>query len=301
MRSKLDARVSPPKSMNPFKVPARTKPGDIWELGRHRIMCGDSTDSAHVSKLMKNRRADVCFTSPPYGQQRDYSPAVKKKVANWDTLMRGVFRNLPMTEKGQVLVNLGLIHRNGEWQPYWNNWLDFMAKDGWRRFGWYVWDQGPGLPGDWRGRLAPSHEFVFHFNRISVKPVKFIPCKYAGTPKTGGGLRNRDGSPAKYTHAGRAIQDTKIPDSVIRLSRQKTRGIETNHPAVFPIRLAEFGLRCWPGLAYEPFAGSGTTIIAAERLGHSCYAMELNAEFVDIILARWETETGLTAEVMERA
>ncbi|MEH7830484.1 hypothetical protein [Gemmobacter denitrificans] len=40
-----------------------------------------------------------------------------------------------------------------------------VRAQGWRRFGWYVWDQGPGLPGDWDGRLAPSHEFIFHFNR----------------------------------------------------------------------------------------------------------------------------------------
>ena len=45
-----------------------------------------------------------------------------------------------------------------------------MRKSGWRRFGWYVWDQGPGLPGDWQGRLAPSHEFIFHFNRAPRKP-----------------------------------------------------------------------------------------------------------------------------------
>jgi hypothetical protein len=64
-------------------------------------------------------------------------------------------------------VNIGLIHRDGEWVPYWEGWIEWMRSAGWRRFGWYVWDQGWGLPGDWNGRLAPSHEFIFHFNHVA--------------------------------------------------------------------------------------------------------------------------------------
>jgi hypothetical protein len=75
-------------------------------------------------------------------------------------------------DAGQVLVNLGLIHRDGEWLPYWDGWISWMREQGWRRFGWYVWDQGSGIPGDWNGRLAPSFEFVWHFNRESVEPAK---------------------------------------------------------------------------------------------------------------------------------
>jgi hypothetical protein len=63
------------------------------------------------------------------------------------------------------LVNLGLIHREGEWQPYWQGWLGWLRAQGWWRFGLYAWDQGPGLPGDWNGRLAPAFELVFHLNR----------------------------------------------------------------------------------------------------------------------------------------
>jgi hypothetical protein len=63
-----------------------------------------------------------------------------------------------------VLVNLGLVHRDNEWLPYWQGWFDWMRSEGWCRFGLYVWDQGAGMPGGWAGRLAPAFELVFHFN-----------------------------------------------------------------------------------------------------------------------------------------
>jgi len=132
--------------------------------GGHRLLCGDSTRADAVTRLMDGNEADICFTSPPYAQQRNYQTGPQ----DWDALMSGVFAILPVKHDGQVLVNLGLVHHESEWQPYWVAWIDWMRAAGWRRFGWYVWDQGPGLPGDWNGRLAPSHEFIFHFNRSGV-------------------------------------------------------------------------------------------------------------------------------------
>ena len=150
-----------------------TRPGDIWTLGKHRLCCGDATDAAAVAALMQGEQATLMFTSPPYAQQRDYG-AAKEKVGDWDALMQGVFTAAPVTADAQVLVNLGLVHRDSEWQPYWQGWVEWMRKSGWRRFGWYIWDQGPGLPGDWNGRLAPSHEFIFHFNRVPRKKRSVI-------------------------------------------------------------------------------------------------------------------------------
>ncbi len=271
-----------------------SQPGDIWQLGAHRLICGDSTDPAVVVALMAGGRASLCFTSPPYGQQRNYTQG----IADWDALMRGVFANLPMAGDGQVLVNLGLIHRDNEFIPYWDGWISWMRTQGWRRFGWYVWDQGPGMPGDWAGRLAPSFEFVFHFNRQSRKPNKIVPCKHAGQDShlradgSSTAMRGKDGEVGGWTHAGLPTQDTRIPDSVIRVMRHKGKiGRDIDHPAVFPVALPEHILLAYsdPGdIVFEPFGGSGTTILAAQKTNRVARAIELAPSYTDVAVKRFQ-------------
>ena len=158
--------------------------------------------------------------------------------------MRGVFAQVPMAADGQVLVNLGLIHRDNEFIPYWDAWLDWMRSQGWRRFAWYVWDQGPGMPGDWQGRRAPSFEFIFHFNWQTRKPNKTVPCKFAGQEThlradgSSTAMRGKDGQVNGWTAAGQPTQDHRIPDSVIRVMRHKGKiGKDIDHLAVFPVTL----------------------------------------------------------------
>jgi DNA modification methylase len=278
-----DAEPEPPRQ-------AVTRPGDLWLLGDHRLLCGDSTDSDAVTRLMGDDRAALLFTSPPYGNQRDYTTG---GVSDWDALMQGVFQHLDLAVRpdAQVLVNLGLIHRDNEWQPYWSSWLDWMRACGWRRFAFYAWDQGPGLPGDWNGRLAPAFELLFHFNREARRPNKIIPCRWAGHINSEkGGLRAKDGTVGEWQHAGQGVQETRIPDSVLRITRHKARGIETEHPAVFPVALPDFLMRAYADegdIVFEPFAGAGTSIIAGQRTGRRVRAIELAPAYADLAIARW--------------
>jgi len=291
------------------KGPTRAALGDLWIIGgKHRLLVGDNTIAANVERLMGGKRVGLCFTSPPYAQQREYGDAAKEKCADWFGLMCGTFANVPMTEDGQILVNLGLVHRDGEWVPYWDGWIEWMRSQGWRRFGWYVWDQGWGLPGDWNGRLAPSHEFVFHFNRQSIRPEKWTETKPASQAK-GKQSRKRmergefvpatrgsDGEVKEMSSADTLGQSHKIPDSVIRIPRSVVNDIaRANHPATFSLELPIFVLKSWPGDVYDPYLGSGTTLIAAHRLGRVCYGMEIEPRYADVILRRSEAE-GLTVE-----
>ena len=70
-----------------------SRPGDVWAIGPHRLICGDATDRDVVAALMQGEVSRLCFTSPPYGNQRDYTSG---GIADWDGLMRGVFAHLPM-------------------------------------------------------------------------------------------------------------------------------------------------------------------------------------------------------------
>ncbi len=278
------------------EVPATavSRAGDVWASGAHRLICGDAADADVVAILMAGERAALCFTSPPYGNQRDYTTG---GIADWDALMRGVFDRLPMADDGQVLVNLGLIHRDNEFVPYWEAWLGWTRTKGWRRFGWYVWDQGPGMPGDWQGRFAPSFEFVFHFNRASRKPNKIVPCKFAGQEThlradgSSTAMRGKDGEVNGWTHAGQPTQDMRIPDSVIRVMRHKGKiGEGIDHPAVFPVALPEFVIEAYTDagdIVFEPFGGSGTTMLAAQRTGRVCRSVEIAPEYVDVALRRF--------------
>lgn len=273
-----------------------TKPGDVWLLGKHRLMCGDSTSIDAVDKLMAGQRADLCFTSPPYAQQRAY----KQEISDWDALMDGVFGVLPVKDGAQVLVNLGLVHEKGRVNAYWDAWLGFMDSAGWPLFGWYVWDQGFGLPGNWNGRLAPSHEFVFHFSKGGNKSAnKWVDKKEENIKSRSVGastMRGKDGKTKKFTNPGASGQPTKVADSVIRINRQVGRVTKDgDHPAVFPVALCDHIYESYAKAGdwmYEPFSGSGTSIIACEEFGMCCAAMELAPAYVDVAVKRWQDFTG---------
>ena len=250
---------------------------------------------------MNGEEADICFTSPPYAQQRDY----KTGPQDWDALMQGVFSILPVKLGAQVLVNLGLVHHDGEWAPYWTPWIEWMRSAGWRRFGWYVWDKGPGLPGDWNGRLAPSHEFIFHFNRTAVRARKTkdkLPesIKVMGGGIRRGAMRRKDGTMAARSNRAAGLQPTKIPDSVIRVLRINVgdNAGGTGHPAPFPVALVTEVLTafCDAGaVCFEPFSGSGTQIVSAEENSRQCCAMEISPAYVDASVKRWSKFTGRSA------
>jgi DNA modification methylase len=245
-------------------------------IGNATLYLGDSARIlSHLQKV------DAVITSPPYGYQRDYG----KPIVDWDDLMCGVFGGINAGDACQILVNLGQIHRDGEVWPYWESWREFMRSEGWKFFGWYVWDKGFGTPGDWNGRLAPAHEFIFHFTKNPVRPAKFVKTKHTGPLH--GTWSTKDGSKKTMSHAGREIQELKISDSVIRMPPHQVRGgPERDHPAVFPVELPEWLMMCWGGTVLDPFMGSGTTGVAAAGVGREFIGIEIHEPYFDIACER---------------
>ena len=292
-RSRIQPTTIPEAPATPI-----SRPGDLWQLGQHRLICGDAADPAVIAALLPGEQAQLLVTSPPYANQRSYTTG---GIADWEALLRGVFAAAMavMAPAGQMLVNLGLVHRDGTVLRYWDDWLAWMPQQGWRFFGWYVWDQSVTVPGDWAGRLAPRHEFLFHFNRQARKPNKIVPCKFAGQDvhlredgSSSGGLRGKEGDRTAWNHVGKVTQDFRIPDSVVTVTRQRGAiGDGIDHPAVFPVALPEFVIEAYSDagdIVFEPFAGSGTTLLAAERAGRNCRAVEIAPAYVDVAIKRFQ-------------
>ena len=246
-------------------------------IGDARLFCGDCRE---VLPTLSDVNAVV--TSPPYWQQRDYGG----HVTDWNATVAVLAETAPMA---QVLVNLGLLHRNGEVFEYWDVFKVTMKNAGWKLFGWYVWDKG-GIPpsGDQAHRPLLTHEWVFHFNKLPQSINKWVPSKNSNRSV---GLRDKDGS-FKPIIKGR-INEFKAPDTVLRIPAHNAAGgsASINHPAVFPVLLPEQLARSFskPGeTVLDPFMGSGTTGVACARLGRKFIGVEIEERYFSIACKRIE-------------
>jgi DNA modification methylase len=308
LKELLRSEEAPPNDAEPEEDKAeelqekwQTEPGQIWQIGNHRLLIGDCTLLENTRRLMEGKRAAVCFTSPPYADQRDY------EIGNFDymALYNGFISN---TEHcNDILVNLGMKHEGGKVVRYWEPWLEYCETIGLPLFGWYVWDQLSGFPGDHRGRLARSHEFVFHFRREAKQANKWVKTTGESILRGTHGkrFRQKDGSLKELGSPDTVGQEFKVPDSVIRIRREMARGIHTQaHPAVYPVELAEFGVKTWSNegdIVYEPFSGSGSTIVACENTGRQARAIELEPGYSAVSLQRYYDAFGIEPILLERS
>jgi DNA modification methylase len=292
----------------------RCQTGDVWLLGSHRLMCGDSTKKADIDRLMGGQRAALCFTSPPYLDQRTYMDGnrLADRVQNplhltnappddFDALMFGVSDALPMLDDGQVLVNFGQVITAGEIVPYFDAWRAYMRHIGFKHRDTYVWNKMAGKPFV-VARLMRSHEEIFHFCKKHRHPNKTVPKKAtsicAGTVKY---TRRADGSMRPVAANPESSMQTHRQDySVLNVSSQagEDRARRKLHPAVFPLELCRKIIPIWTNegdVVFDPFCGSGTMILASEELGRKCYGMELLPNYCDVAIAEWERNTGKKA------
>ena len=276
------------------KAPTRCNPGDVWILGRHRLMCGDSTKEADVAKLMGGEQAHLLLTDPPYNVDYQGGTKDKMKIAN-DNMddvafigfitaafncatksMRpgAAFYIWHADSKGwefrSALKEAGLTLR--ETLIWVKNAIVLGRQD-------YQWRHEPCLYG-WKEGAA-------HY---------FIDDRCQSTVIEDAGVDYRKLKKDELLKLVLQLTDVSIPNTVIYEDKPTKNDI---HPTMKPVKLMARLIKNstrQEELVLDLFGGSGSTLIACEQINRQCFTMEYDPKYCDAILDRWEKLTGETAE-----
>ncbi len=253
---KTSGQTDPDDAPEPEAI-AVSQPGDIWTLGAHRIICGSSTDAATVAALLGDERPHLMVTDPPYGVEYDPAEARASSVGS---------------AKGKVMND-----DRADWREAWALFQGDIA---------YVWHAG--LRARDVVESLEACEFIMRAQIIwdKTRPImsrghyhfQHEPCWYAV----------RKGATAQW--AGDRKQSTVW---AIEHRRSET-GHGTQKPVECMKRPIENNSKQGDAV-YEPFSGSGTTIIAGEMTGRRVFAVELSPAYVDVAVRRWQQFTGRQA------
>lgn len=231
-------------------VEPKTKLGDIYQLGNHRLMCGDSTSIDAVEKLMDNQKADMVFTDPPYNIDYQGVKDKREKIKN-DKMPDNEFVDF-LTES---LMGCEVMYVCCSWH-YAHLFREAMIRLARQPKAMIVWDKVN--PAQHLDKYFKQHEIIFYYGDY-------------GGQKT-------------------------LRGDVWTLKRQKN----TVHPTMKPVELIEIALQDNAGkkIVYDGFGGSGSTMIACEKLGRQARMMELDPKYCDVIVKRWEDFTGKKAVLL---
>ena len=234
------------------------KPGDIWQLGNHRLMCGDSAIESEVLALMNGSIADVIFTDPPYGV------SYVGKTADQLTIKNDNLSESELSEKCKEWFDCcETVTREGAY------WIATVPP-------------GPAIMYfiiDWHMRGIFRQQLVWVKNSMvlghSEYHYKHEPILFGWKPG-GNRLKNKD----------------RTKTSVWEFDRPNA---SREHPTMKPVGLIVYGIQNHSqkgNIVYEPFCGSGTTVIASEQLGRTCYGMEIEPNYCAVILQRFLDATN---------
>ncbi len=237
---------------------AVSKLGDLWELGDHRLLCGDSTDGGSVALVMNGEHAGMVLTDPPYGVDYVGKTEHALEVKNDDAA------GLPALLRS----SLGHAYAN--------------CQDG---AVWYV--AAPAGP--------QGIEFAVVLRDLNVWRQTLVWVKDSMVLGHSDFHYKHEAIYYGWKAGKRREPPTRTCTTVLEFARPKS---SREHPTMKPIELWCFLLGCSSGLStlvYEPFSRSGTTIIACEQLGRKCYAIEIEPRYVDVAIRRWQKLTGNAA------
>lgn len=256
------------------KVETKVKFGEVWQLGEHRLMCGDSTDEECVKTLMKGELADIEFTSPPYnaGLSEKLSgnthTGESKYLSNDDNLTNYDELLFKSTKNGienakYAIINIQMLAGNKEvFCEYLKHFKNYLCDIG-------IWVKTTTAPAMAERVMNSQFEFVMFFSKINNS-------RAVGTNNFRGTMSN-----------------------VFECCPQRKNEFSNIHAATFSIEFASHyitGFSKEKDVVLDLFGGTGTTLIACEQLNRKCLMMELDPHYCDVIIARWEKLTGKKAE-----
>ncbi len=293
-----DADAAPAKEDNfdeeKEEIHVRCKPGDVWELGNHRLMCGDSVDLEQVIKLTGGGVIDMVFTDPPYGVS--YVGTNNPNGKEWDMIenddLRGdeLYRFLAaafsciartLKEDGAFYVWFASVNHI-QFEKALNN-AGLRVKQE------LIWD---------KGMVLGHSDYHWAYEPCLYGTHQDSNCKWYGDRKQKTFL-------ALNRTKIRELKKEQMEDMLLNLHSGRTcwridrdNVMDYVHPTQKPVELAARAMRNSSSAGQsvlDLFGGSGTTLIAAEQMDRKCYMMELDPHYCDVIIARWEKFTGKTA------
>lgn len=257
------------------------KEGDVWQLGEHRLMCGDSTKADDFDRLMNGQKADISLTSPPYnlmsgfrtnkGQSDGYLRGKNayneysddRSDSNYADFLSSVLNNC-LNYSDDTFFNIGYTRGAliGTALFLGQNAHRFCGAITWVKSGCYM----PFYPVQ-HGMLGNITEPVYIFSKDAVRKLHHPTWKQGD-----------------------------VSYNIVETNNASGNEYSKEHAATFPIQFAaEFIKRFSHKSVLDCFGGTGTTLIAAEQLGRKCYMMEIDPHYCDVIIARWEKLTGQKA------
>ena len=248
------------------QAPPTAKLGDIWQLGRHRLMCGDSTDTLNIDLLMNGNKADLVFTDPPYGMNldTDYSSMQNKlEMSKEKNLKGGKKYEQGIVDDFKPEMITAIMNINAPETFIWG--ADYFAEllPNKNNGSWVVWD-----------KRANGHDDI---NEDYSSDKMYGSCFELCWSKT---RHKRDIARVKWAGVFGTEQE---------FDRKR------HHPTQKPTKLVQWFLDRYSKAndnIVDIFGGSGSTLIACEQLDRTCYTMELDPHYCDVIVKRWETLTG---------
>lgn len=252
----------------PENVETRAKLGDIWQLGNHRLMCGDSTSITDVEKLMNGEKADLLLTDPPYNMHYDGAGIIKETISNVRERIKDIVDFDPFEISFITQLNIGsyYIFTSKDLIPEY-----FKIFDNYK-FNILTWVKTNNPP---------------MTNNVFLPDIEYILYFHKGQRVWNNGLKPMD-----------------IYRKAYFSSRQEGHGEAGDvHPTMKPLKLLSDKILISSskgGNVLDLFGGSGSTLIACEQLSRKCFMMELDEHYCDVIITRWENLTGKKAVLCEQ-